>query len=40
VDNAKDIPFNWYNRENHKDYFNAISVDDVERVFLEVISNG
>ncbi len=39
IDSGKDIPFNWYDRENHKDYFNSISVEDVERKFLEVISN-
>ncbi|MEN7982354.1 MAG: glycosyltransferase family 9 protein [Nanoarchaeota archaeon] len=39
IDSGKDMPFNWYNRENHEDYFNSISVEDVERKFLEIISN-
>jgi len=39
VDNGMDIPFSWYDRRDSKDYFDAISVGDVEREFLEVINN-
>lgn len=39
VDNAKGIQFSWYDRRNYKDFFDAISVGDVERAFLEVISD-
>ncbi len=39
IDNALNIPVSWYDRRNSEDYFNSISVSDVERAFLEVISN-
>ena len=30
----------WYNRDKEKDYFSSISVEDVERKFIEIIQDG
>jgi ADP-heptose:LPS heptosyltransferase len=40
IDNGMGIPFRWYDRRDYEEYFKAISIEDVEKAFLEVISNG